>query len=117
MKFLVDAQLPHYLCKWLRESGHDAVHTRDLLLGNCTPDSEIIRIADSEERVVVTKDSDFVDSCLLRNQPERLLLIATGNIRNTELMRLIMKVLPAVLDAFEKARYIEINHQLMVIHE
>jgi hypothetical protein len=33
------------------------------------------------------------------------------------LVQLMMKVLPAVIDAFEKAYYIEINHRLMVIHE
>lgn len=117
MKFLVDAQLPRRLCQWLRESGHDAVHTLDLVLGNRTPDSEIIQIADAEGRVVVTKDDDFVQSFLLKNQPRRLMLLATGNIGNSELNQLIMKMLPAVIEAFEKSRYIEINHHSMVIHE
>lgn len=117
MKFLVDAQLPRRLCQWLRESGHDAVHTLDLVLGNRTPDSEIIQIADAEGRVVVTKDDDFVQSFLLKNQPQRLMLVATGNISNSELNQLITKVLPAVIEAFEKSCYIEINHHSMVIHE
>ena len=51
MKFLVDAQLPRSLCHWLQERGHDAVHTLDLALGNRTPDSEIVRIADAEGRI------------------------------------------------------------------
>ena len=117
MKFLVDAQLPRRLCQGLRESGHDAIHTLDLILGNRTPDSEIIQIADAEERVVVTKDDDFVQSFLLKNQLRRLMLVATGNIGNSELIQLVAKVLPAVIEAFEKARYIEINHHSMVIHE
>lgn len=41
--------------------------------------------ADAEGRVVVTQDDDFVQSFLLRNQPQRLLLIATGNIGNAKL--------------------------------
>ena len=65
MKFLVDAQLPRRLCYWLLERGHDAVHTLDLELGNRTPDLEIIRIADRDGRIVVTKDDDFVQSFLL----------------------------------------------------
>jgi len=117
MKFLVDAQLPRRFCQWLRESGHDAVHTLDLALGNCTPDSEIIRIADTEERIVVTKDDDFVQSFLLKNQPKRLMLVATGNIGNAELSQLILQVLPEIIRAFEKARYIEINYRAIVIHE
>ncbi|MBV5289912.1 MAG: DUF5615 family PIN-like protein [Pelodictyon phaeoclathratiforme] len=30
MKFLVDAQLPRRFCDWLRQRGHDALHTLDL---------------------------------------------------------------------------------------
>jgi predicted nuclease of predicted toxin-antitoxin system len=45
MKFLVDAQLPRKLCKWLREAGHDVVHTLDLPSGNATPDSVVLTIA------------------------------------------------------------------------
>ncbi len=55
MKFLVDAQLPRRLGHRLRECGHDAAHTLDLLLGNRTSDAEIMRIADTEDRVVITK--------------------------------------------------------------
>lgn len=117
MKFLVDAQLPRRLGQWLRESGHDAVHTLDLALGNRTPDSEIIQIADTEERVVVTKDDDFVQSFLLKDQPQRLMLVATGNIGNAKLSQLIRRVLPEVVKAFDTARYVEINQDSIIIHE
>lgn len=117
MKFLVDAQLPRRLCQALRECGHDAAHTLDLPSGNRTSDAEIMRIADAEGRVVVTKDDDFVQFFLLRDQPQRLLLIATGNISNTELSRLITAALPTMVNAFGTARYIEISHNAMIIHE
>ena len=48
-----------------------------------------MRIADREERIVVTKDEDFVQSLWLKKQPQRLLLIAMGNIGNAELAQLI----------------------------
>ena len=54
--------------------------------------------------VKVTKDADFVQSFLLRNTPERLLLIASGNVGNAELERLLAVALPAIVDAFERAR-------------
>ena len=117
MKFLVDAQLPRRLCHGLRKCGHDVVHTLDLPLGNRTSDAEIIRIADTEDRVVFTKDDDFVQSFLLRNQPRRLVLIATGNIGNAELSRLIAAALPAMVEALGTARYLEISHNSMIIHE
>lgn len=117
MKFLVDAQLPRRLCYWLLERGHDAVHTLDLELGNRTPDLEIIRIADRDGRIVVTKDDDFVQSFLLRNTPERLLFITSGNISNAELERLIAEALPSIVVAFETASYIEICKKSLIIHE
>ena len=117
MKILVDAQLPNRLCQELRECGHDAAHTLALPSGNRTSDAEIMRISDAEGRVVITKDDDFVQSFLLRNQPQRLLLIATRNIGNAELSRLIAAALPAMVKAFGTARYIEISHNVMIIHE
>ncbi len=36
MRFMVDAQLPRRLVRWLGARGHDAVHTPDLPDGNRT---------------------------------------------------------------------------------
>jgi predicted nuclease of predicted toxin-antitoxin system len=55
MKFVVDAQLPRRMAAWLREQGHDALHTLDLPEGNRTTDAEIIALAVQDRRVVVTK--------------------------------------------------------------
>ncbi len=57
------------LCILLCELGHDAIHTLDLPDGNRTPDSEISRVSVSEERIVTTKDSDFVNSLLISSVP------------------------------------------------
>ncbi len=81
MKFLVDAQLPQRLARWLQAEGHEAIHTRDLPEGNRTGDATINELSLHEQRVVITKDENFVDTFLLRHQPYKLLLVATGNIR------------------------------------
>jgi predicted nuclease of predicted toxin-antitoxin system len=73
MKFVIDAQLPRRLGRRLHATGHDALHTLDLPDGNRTSDAEILRVADEEDRVVVTKDADFVSSFLLLGRPRRLL--------------------------------------------
>jgi len=67
--------------------------------------------------VKVTKDADFVQSFLLRNTPERLLLIASGNVGNAELERLLAIALPAIVDAFGRARYVELTKNSLIIHE
>ena len=88
MRLLVDAQLPVPLVPLLIELGHDVVHTSELPDGNRTPDRKITRIAEVQDRIVVTKDRDFVDGHLLSGAPRRLLLVSTGNIRNDDLIDL-----------------------------
>lgn len=82
MKFLVDAQLPYQLKLWLLAKGFDAIHTRDLPAQNLSPDRDIAQIADADNRVVITKDSDFLKLHILEQQPAQLLMVTTGNIIN-----------------------------------
>ena len=116
MKFLVDAQLPRRLARWLPAGGHDAVHTRDLPGGNRSLDATINEISIREQRVVVTKDEDFVDTFLLRHQPYKLLLFATGNIRNRELERLFQDNLERIVEAFETYDFVEIDRTALICH-
>jgi predicted nuclease of predicted toxin-antitoxin system len=88
MKFLVDVQLPRRLAHWLQAEGHEATHTKDLPAGNRTGDAVINELSLCEQRVIITKDEDFVDLFLLRHEPYTLLLVATGNISKRELERL-----------------------------
>jgi predicted nuclease of predicted toxin-antitoxin system len=83
MRFLIDAQLPRRLVAQLRQAGHDAIHTLDLPEGNRTTDRIINELSIKEHYIVVTKDSDFVESFLLTREPWKLLLISTGNISTT----------------------------------
>lgn len=102
MKFLVDAQLPRRLALEIRARGHDVLHTLDLPDGNKTPNSQINAISVEEERIVITKDADFVNSFYVANRPYKLLLISTGNITNTELMELFLPQLDAIAKAFRR---------------
>ncbi len=116
MKLLVDAQLPRRLANWLNEAGYDALHTLDLPLANLTADSEVIARADQDDRIVVTKDDDFVQSFLIHGKPRRLLLISTGNISNNELLALISRNMDAIARAFESGAYVEIGRESLVVH-
>jgi predicted nuclease of predicted toxin-antitoxin system len=116
MRFLVDAQLPRRLVFHFRAVGHDALHTLDLPNGNRTTDAELTAIAMRDGRAVVTKDSDFVNSFLLRHQPTKLLLISTGNIRNADLEALLMTQLPAIAANFATYDYLELTRTALIIH-
>ena len=116
MKFIVDAQLPRRLALELAASGHDALHTLDFPAGNRAPDGEINGVAVRESRVVVTKDTDFVTSFLLKGVPPKLLLISTGNISNDELSKLIAANLTALEAALAKYNFVELNATAITIH-
>jgi predicted nuclease of predicted toxin-antitoxin system len=116
MKFLIDAQLPRRLTYHLRAAGYDAVHTLDLPNANRTTDMEIIAIAAQEGRVVVTKDADFVNSFVVSQQPEKLLLISTGNITNADLEALLIPHLTSIASAFETHDFIEVTRTALIIH-
>jgi predicted nuclease of predicted toxin-antitoxin system len=116
VNFLFDAQLPRRLAVRLRELGHDAIHTLDLPRANQTTDLEITELSVRQSRVVVTKDSDFVDSLLLRGQPWRLLLVTTGNIRNDELEVLFLANLEAAIKGLATCSYVELSRSAVVLH-
>ncbi len=116
MNFLVDAHLPRRLVTLLRQAGYDAIHTLDLPLGNRATDIIINEVSINEQRVVVTKDSDFVDSLVLRGRPWKLLLVSTGNIRNSQLIPLFLANIDKIAEAFETFDFIEINRMNVIFH-
>jgi len=116
MKFLVDAHLPLRLVYLLREAGHDSIHTKDLTLQNRTPDEVINQISLADERVVITKDADFVSSHLLQGKPYKLLLVSTGNTRNSELLQLFEQNLESISAAFEHHTYVELGCTHLTLH-
>ena len=118
MKFLIDAQLPMALKNWLMDRGHDVIHTRDIQGKNLTEDMEVIRIADSQSRIVTSKDNDFQKHRVLFGKPDRLLIIATGNIVNKVLLKLFENNFDQIEHAFEKgSKVVELNNTSIIVHE
>jgi predicted nuclease of predicted toxin-antitoxin system len=95
----------------------DAVHTLDFPAGNATQDSEINRLSIEEQRVVVTKDDDFVQSFILQGRPYKLLLVNAGNITNQELLALFEARLPELATFFENSSFVEMTRDFLVIHK
>jgi predicted nuclease of predicted toxin-antitoxin system len=117
MKFLVDAQLPRRLVYRLQEAGYEAVHTLDLPRGNRSPDGVINDVSEREQRIVVSKDADFVNSFTLYRRPYKLLLISTGNIKNAELEGLFLQNIQQIAEAFADHDFVELSRTAITIHE
>lgn len=115
MKFLVDAQLPRRMTTRLVATGCDAIHTLDLPAANRTTDEQLNDLADREQRALITKDSDFVDSHVLRGQPAKLLLISTGNIRNKDLEALMVPLIPSIIGEFQAHSFLELGPAGIVV--
>ena len=116
MKFLVDAQLPARLARFLESEGHGCTHTSELPEGNRTTDARLAAQADGEDRVLVTKDRDFRDGHLLRGTPRRLLIVATGNITNDDLLELFAANLGTIVRSLEEAAFIELRPKSLTTH-
>ena len=116
MKFIIDAQLPRQIAQLLLLAGHDVIHTSETPMGNRTPDSLLNRISVNEQRILITKDSDFVNSFLLRHEPWKLWLVATGNIRNSELCSILAANMIRIIEGFEVHNFIEINQTEVIYH-
>jgi predicted nuclease of predicted toxin-antitoxin system len=116
MKFAVDAQLPLRLVRQLIAAGHEAVHTSELAQGNRTPDTVLAAFADEEGGVLVTKDRDFRDSHLLRRLPQRLLVVSTGNITNSDLLGLFVANLESIVAALTEASFVEMGLTGLIVH-
>ena len=117
MKFLVDAQLPRLIVVVLKQHGYDALHTLDLPQGNRTSDAHICQIADAENRIVISKDADFIQTYFLKGIPEKLLIISVGNISNRELANLLIPNITGILSAFETASLVELTRTSLLIHQ
>jgi predicted nuclease of predicted toxin-antitoxin system len=63
--------------------------------------------ADHRQRVLVTKDADFVDSHTLHGRPAKLLLVSTGNVSNTNLEALMVPLIPLIVREFETRSFLE----------
>ena len=112
MKFLVDNQLPAALARRLTELGFDTVHVGDLGLDRSS-DSEILNHASLTDRVLISKDQDFVSRTSRPGRPVPLIWTRLGNCRKTVLLDAMERLWPAIIEALERGeRLIEIQSPL-----
>jgi predicted nuclease of predicted toxin-antitoxin system len=101
MRFLVDAQLPPALARWLAANGHKAEHVADRQL-EAASDSAIWDCALQEAAAIITKDEDFALRKALSNTGPAVVWIRLPNTRRRELLARFDSVLPDILSALER---------------
>lgn len=109
MKFLIDAQLPPSLKQIFLDKGYDCIHTFDLALGNDTPDKIINKISIDEKRILITKDSDFFRSFIIKKEPYKLIFVKLGNTSKNELLNFFSDRFSEIISKIEEEDMILIN--------
>jgi len=117
MKFIVDAQLPKTLSDFLKEKSYDSKHTLDLPERNKTKDAQIAKLANEENRIVISKDTDFLGSYLIKSEPKKLIVIKTGNIPNSQLLTLFEKNLKTIILMISRSNLLEISNTDIAEHD
>ncbi len=111
MKFLIDAHLPPGLRRVFAAAGHDAIHTLDLPDQNASRDGILNSVSMAEQRIVVTKDTDFYYSHLLHGRPWKLVLVRTGNMGLKATFQMFEQHLPAIITALQTNTLVELDRQ------
>lgn len=101
MRFVVDAQLPPALARWLAAVGHEAEHVGDIGLGDAK-DSAIWAYALATGAVIISKDEDFAQRKALGNGGPAIVWIRLPNTRRRELSVWFEAMLPEILEALER---------------
>ncbi len=79
MKYLVDANLPRALTKWLAADGDEAAYVDDLLAPPAD-DDDIWELAADRGAIIVSKDADFATRAA-RDDRVRVVWIRCGNLK------------------------------------
>ena len=93
------------------------MHTIELPQANLTQDEFIRTISTAENRVVITKDTDFLQSFMVKRIPAKLLLVTTGNITNNELLAIFSSKKDILLAALQTYDMVELNTNEIIAFE
>lgn len=101
MRFVVDAQLPPALARWLTDQGHNAEHVANCGLASAS-DRAIWDYAATNGAVIITKDEDFAVRKALAQGPPPIVWLRMGNTRRLELLRKMTLLLPSLVASLQR---------------
>ncbi len=109
MRFLVDAQLPPALARWIESQDQTAEHVAGLQMAD-TSDQVIWQHARDNRAVIISKDADFVTLATLDDDGPPVVWIRLGNTRRQALLDWFNPLFPEIVAALEQGeKLIEIK--------
>jgi predicted nuclease of predicted toxin-antitoxin system len=100
VRFLVDAQLPPALARWLASQGHEAEHVTDIGLASAR-DRDIWEYARATAAVIVSKDEDFAILRTIQSGPPAVVWLRVGNTTRRSLLTWMPGCFPEVMRALQ----------------
>lgn len=104
MRFLIDAQLPPIMARWLEDAGHQAEHLEDVGLRDAE-DGVVWAHALRVGAVIVTKDEDFADRCIRASGGPVIVWLRVGNASNRALHAWFTPRMPGVLEVLSGGQH------------
>jgi predicted nuclease of predicted toxin-antitoxin system len=95
VNFLVDAQLPPGLARWLADQGHSAQHVHELSFADAE-DSVIWNHALVIDAIIITKDEDFAERTARTASGPIIVWLRVGNSTNRALFQWLEPRWPAI---------------------
>ncbi|HZL78755.1 MAG TPA: DUF5615 family PIN-like protein [Candidatus Limnocylindrales bacterium] len=109
MTFIVDNQLPQALVRFLVSRGHQAEHVLDLGMDEAG-DQAIWNYAGKNNRVIITKDEDFISLSLQTGAKNQVVWVRLGNCRIPALLAAFETALPKLIQALQQGdRVVELR--------
>ena len=90
MKFLIDAQLPPALARWVQEQGYDVQHVKILGLGDAEDHviwTQAMTQAITIDAIIITKDEDFAARAAREATAPVIVWLRIGNATNHVLIQ------------------------------